>query len=591
MGWQGSEQQRRAVEARVLREAEFSTAERSKLADKGHAMPDGSFPIRNASDLRNAIQALGRAKNRAAAMAHIRKRAKALGLEKLLPSSAVQEAQFDDLLHPHDRMGRWARTFRPSVQSKTGGSGFDLFTSGRMKANPGHIADAARNAPEKNGGRFVIHHATGQPFHPHQSLGPEYEITHREVHPEGHSAGGFARSRKSGQIVAWRQVGPRRQGTRMVPVDVAHAVDKGDPDLHFDWAQSVRLHANEAMGVHTEPQDWKAVHGSTRPGSKGLALRTSTQNRRSLRGPRTPAEHSEAARQSAATARAREAELRAAGNHEHANDYRDIAARMDARAERLAPASVHVDAETRDRMARQAGIGGHLGAFMDTLASGKQPTKKQRQNALDHLDSVMPDIAGSSHAIETHRGAPLSDRLAYMGARGQALAAFGTSAFPEKLASAKTKHENVLRAIRNDDETRDRAARQAYDKPGMTHREAQAEVRAMNRAAADRQADENQSQPSASHMAAVTQGLTDIGAHSTLIDSFRRGHPTREEWRQAEQWMRNSRAALKDGSHPWLVNDPDPARRQQSTREMMRVHQRITAAMTAYRRANKRRGA
>jgi hypothetical protein len=484
MGWEGSEQQRRAV----LREAEFSTRQRSALAEKGAALPDGSYPIRNASDLRNAIQALGRAKNRAAAMAHIRKRAKALGLEKMLPSSwSVQEAASSaayNILHPHDRKGRWAHTFPTSVQQKAPTSSHDLFGSSRTRANPGAIADLARSAPEKHGGRYVIHHATGKPFFPGQSRGPEYEVTHREVHPQGHSAAGFARSRTTGQIVAWRQVGPRRQGTRMVPVDVAHAVDTGKPDLHFDWSKAVRLHANEAMGVHTEPQDWKAVHGSTRPGSKGLALRPSVQNRRSLRGPRTPAEHSEAARQSAATARAREAELRAAGNHEHANDYRDIAARMDARAERLAPASVHVDAETRDRIARQA-----------------------------------------------------------------------------------------------------------YDKPGMTHREAQAEVRASNRAAADRQADENQSQPSASHMAAVTQGLTDIGAHSTLIDSFRRGHPTREEWRQAEQWMRNSRAALKDGSHPWLVNDPDPARRQQSTREMMRVHQRITAAMTAYRRANKRRSA
>jgi hypothetical protein len=59
---------------------------------------------------------------------------------------------------------------------------------------------------------------------------------------------------------------------------------------------------------------------------------------RSMAGPRTPAEHAEAARQSAATARAREAELRAAGNHEHADDYRGIALRMDARAEALAPA-------------------------------------------------------------------------------------------------------------------------------------------------------------------------------------------------------------------------------------------------------------
>jgi len=34
---------------------------RMKLADKGHAMPDGSYPIRNVADLKNAIHAYGRA--------------------------------------------------------------------------------------------------------------------------------------------------------------------------------------------------------------------------------------------------------------------------------------------------------------------------------------------------------------------------------------------------------------------------------------------------------------------------------------------------------------------------------------------------
>lgn len=65
----------------------FSTDERDKLADKGHAMDDGSFPIANEQDLRNAIQAIGRAKDPEAAKAHIRKRASALGLSELIPES------------------------------------------------------------------------------------------------------------------------------------------------------------------------------------------------------------------------------------------------------------------------------------------------------------------------------------------------------------------------------------------------------------------------------------------------------------------------------------------------------------------------
>jgi hypothetical protein len=62
-----------------------STAERRKAADAGAAMPDGSFPVRNAEDLDNAIQAVGRAKDVEAARRHIIRRAKALGLEGRIP--------------------------------------------------------------------------------------------------------------------------------------------------------------------------------------------------------------------------------------------------------------------------------------------------------------------------------------------------------------------------------------------------------------------------------------------------------------------------------------------------------------------------
>ncbi len=59
--------------------------ERKKLADEGKALPDGSFPIANVDDLKNAIQAIGRAKDPEAARAHIKKRARELGEEKLIP--------------------------------------------------------------------------------------------------------------------------------------------------------------------------------------------------------------------------------------------------------------------------------------------------------------------------------------------------------------------------------------------------------------------------------------------------------------------------------------------------------------------------
>jgi hypothetical protein len=71
----------------------FKEAERKILAEKGQARPDGSFPIRNGADLRNAIQAYGRAKDKEAAKAWIIKRAKALDLVELLPDGWVSEGE------------------------------------------------------------------------------------------------------------------------------------------------------------------------------------------------------------------------------------------------------------------------------------------------------------------------------------------------------------------------------------------------------------------------------------------------------------------------------------------------------------------
>lgn len=69
--------------------ADISEEVRMKLAEKGEALPDGSYPIRNASDLKNAIRAYGRSnpEDRAKVRTHIRKRARALGKEELIPEN------------------------------------------------------------------------------------------------------------------------------------------------------------------------------------------------------------------------------------------------------------------------------------------------------------------------------------------------------------------------------------------------------------------------------------------------------------------------------------------------------------------------
>lgn len=67
----------------------FSAEERKRLADKGLALPDGSYPIVTTGDLKNAIRAFGRAGNKASVARHIKKRARALGATDLLPDEGL----------------------------------------------------------------------------------------------------------------------------------------------------------------------------------------------------------------------------------------------------------------------------------------------------------------------------------------------------------------------------------------------------------------------------------------------------------------------------------------------------------------------
>lgn len=64
---------------------DYSAESRRRMAASGQAMPDGSFPIANRTDLRNAIQSVGRASNYDAARRHIVRRARALGASDMLP--------------------------------------------------------------------------------------------------------------------------------------------------------------------------------------------------------------------------------------------------------------------------------------------------------------------------------------------------------------------------------------------------------------------------------------------------------------------------------------------------------------------------
>lgn len=71
--------------------ADFTQEQRERLARQGKAMPGGRYPIRNRSDLENAIRAVGRAKGgeagRRAVRRWIMRRARDLGLTSMIPDT------------------------------------------------------------------------------------------------------------------------------------------------------------------------------------------------------------------------------------------------------------------------------------------------------------------------------------------------------------------------------------------------------------------------------------------------------------------------------------------------------------------------
>ena len=77
---------------------------RKKLAEEGKALPDGSYPIRNETDLRNAIQAYGRSKptKRALVRRHIMKQARMMKKADIIPdewktAGLIEDSVVDDI--------------------------------------------------------------------------------------------------------------------------------------------------------------------------------------------------------------------------------------------------------------------------------------------------------------------------------------------------------------------------------------------------------------------------------------------------------------------------------------------------------------
>jgi 2'-5' RNA ligase len=118
-------EQKARIRAAIL-DLAFPVAARKEAAAKGQTIPGTtSFPIRNEQDLRNAIQAFGRAKDPAAAKKHIISRARSLGLPRLIPkqwkvdlaasilNNVIDLALTKDGRTSFKNQGKWGHGFVP----------------------------------------------------------------------------------------------------------------------------------------------------------------------------------------------------------------------------------------------------------------------------------------------------------------------------------------------------------------------------------------------------------------------------------------------------------------------------------------------
>ena len=101
----------------TLFEKEYSTEQRKEMASKGLALPDGSFPIKDIKDLKNAILSYGRSTDHSEVAKFIAKRAKALGAEDLIPDTE----NFQKALKETDKKGEYIpyyESFKESLLEK-----------------------------------------------------------------------------------------------------------------------------------------------------------------------------------------------------------------------------------------------------------------------------------------------------------------------------------------------------------------------------------------------------------------------------------------------------------------------------------------
>lgn len=88
-----------------LEKKEFSSARRKQLAREGKAMGDGSYPIENVKDLKNAIRSWGRGGADPKVKQHIVRRARSLGAYDELPEDWKSDV----------KKSEWGNAFAPGI--------------------------------------------------------------------------------------------------------------------------------------------------------------------------------------------------------------------------------------------------------------------------------------------------------------------------------------------------------------------------------------------------------------------------------------------------------------------------------------------
>lgn len=136
-----------------LGKADTSAAGRRSAAASGAAMGDGSYPIKTKADLRKAIKAVGRGNaDHSAIRKHIIKRAKALGLEALVPTKWNPDGSLEDatkaeadeeLIAKAEQVLRDVRALAPSLVKADDGEGTVGETDGAAADGEDESSDIA----------------------------------------------------------------------------------------------------------------------------------------------------------------------------------------------------------------------------------------------------------------------------------------------------------------------------------------------------------------------------------------------------------------------------------------------------------------